>query len=526
MFIHPGHGKIETGLSPQGLLQALSVAAAMDGLGGGLLGRIEGQSHHEQLDPAVAQQGKQPLQVQFQAGPAQGGQGGHRQTEGITAGQTDSFPAHVEGEGRAGPRCWHSALAQGGGNASATGLQLLQDRTDALGRTEVGLGILTAPEASGHQHHIPLVFGSDLAEPAKPFNVVDRAVKPDLITLGSQAPQKQFGGGAEKVGPTGVHAELHLMSTSGVVGEPAGAGHSFVALHIDQQPAVPLAAIQEILDATVEHLAQRGGTGGLLEVPEKGGGTALQRPQLQGGRQGGGGLFGVPLPSPDPLGALGLKSLLTQHGEAQRVHGGGAGDPAHGPRRLPNGFSQQGGGRAVGGVIVAESKGQPQMLNLPTGAAAIDRPSNDEAQHPGLEALIPRRRDQHHRPHRLSASQGRSQAPGHGQQQVALQQGVERQKGWIVEQGEVPALQVADPHLPLWTGLAGLAGWIRRVPPRLRRRLLRGHRLVPPDVAKVGGWQERGRQGGSGEAELAGRRAVLNGPIRSGSWGGGMGRAR
>ena len=139
-----------------------------------------------------------------------------------------------------------------------------------------------------------------------------------------------------------MHAQLDLVTTARVIGDPASPRHGFVAVGIDQQPAVATAALQQVLNAAIEHLAQRCRAGGLLQMPEEGSVAPMQRPQLQGGWQGGQGRSVADRPAPEPLGALGLEAVFPEQGQAVVIEAGGGGDPAHSARGLLDRFPQQG----------------------------------------------------------------------------------------------------------------------------------------------------------------------------------------
>ena len=64
--------------------------------------------------------------------------------------------------------------------------------------------------------------------------VVGVAEQPELVTLRGEPAEQQFGGWTEQVIPAGVNAELHLVPTAGVIGDPAGSRHRFIAVGIDQ----------------------------------------------------------------------------------------------------------------------------------------------------------------------------------------------------------------------------------------------------------------------------------------------------
>ena len=267
----------------QGILQPLPVPTAMLGLAGGPLAGIKGESHHQQLDPALGHEGQQDLQIPGQGSPGQGGQGRDRDAEGIATGQANAPVSNIEGQGGSGPRGGHSALAHRRWHRPTTRLELLQHSSQASGRPEGALALLAPPDTAGHQHHVAVFFGLELGEPGLARGITHLAMEPDLVAGGGQAAQQEFGGGSEQVGPAGVHAQLNLVPTSGMVLHPAGRSHGFVAIRIDQQPAMAPTAIQQIFNAAVQHLAQGGWAGRLFEVPEQGSVAPLQGSQQQVG---------------------------------------------------------------------------------------------------------------------------------------------------------------------------------------------------------------------------------------------------
>ncbi len=137
----------------QGRRQPQAITAAMAGLNGGLARVIEGQAEHQNLHPSQSQQRQQSLAIAFRGGALQRGKGGDAQAKRITAGQTDAATADVEGKGRAGRRCSHSAKGEAThrrGQRPATGLKLFQNGPKA-GHAEAGRGgALTAPDTACH----------------------------------------------------------------------------------------------------------------------------------------------------------------------------------------------------------------------------------------------------------------------------------------------------------------------------------------------------------------------------------------
>ena len=164
MLVHPDqrHGQIQTG---EGGLQTFAVAAAVARLLGGPPGGIERQPHHQQRHLALTEESGDALQIPGEVGPGQGGKGGDRETEAITAGETDAPPADIKGQSRPWMGRRHSALNQRRGNRAPTGLKALQHRPQPAGGSQWGMQLLPPPEAAGHEHHITMLLGIDPAEP-------------------------------------------------------------------------------------------------------------------------------------------------------------------------------------------------------------------------------------------------------------------------------------------------------------------------------------------------------------------------
>ena len=158
-----------------------------------------------------------------------------------------------------------------------SGLELIKNGAEALGRTPNHRWVLAPPEAAGHQHHITMFLGAELLQPLLTGAVIGVAEQPELFPLRSQTAQQQLRGGTEQMAPAGVNAQLHLVAPRRVIGDPAGCRHGLIALGIDQQPAVTATALEKIFDAAIEHLAKGSRAGGLLQVPEQGRIAPLQR---------------------------------------------------------------------------------------------------------------------------------------------------------------------------------------------------------------------------------------------------------
>jgi len=141
VFIHPGQRQGVAGIA-QGLLQLQAIAAAMQGLSRWLLVAVQRQAYHQQLHPPFQHQGQEPGEVGGEIAAGHGLQGCHGDAERITAGQTDPPSAYIEGQGRSGAGPGHSGLDERGWHAAAAGLEagleLLEHRTDALGRPPDG----------------------------------------------------------------------------------------------------------------------------------------------------------------------------------------------------------------------------------------------------------------------------------------------------------------------------------------------------------------------------------------------------
>jgi len=96
VLVHPDQGKFQTCRS-QGLGKPQPVTPAMTGLLGIPLGGIKGQAHHKNLHPPLTGQGGNGLEIDVEILTMQGGQGGHRDAEGITTRQADAAVAHIQG---------------------------------------------------------------------------------------------------------------------------------------------------------------------------------------------------------------------------------------------------------------------------------------------------------------------------------------------------------------------------------------------------------------------------------------------
>ena len=107
------------------------------------------------------------------------------------------------------------------------------------------------------------------------------------------------------------------------------------------------------------------------------------------------------------------------------------------------------------------------MLHVPGAAAAVQRASHHQAKDGGPSGGHGVPGNEHQGTHGLAAAQGRGQTPRHRQQQGALQQGVEGEKGRVVEE---------------------FLGYARQVPTeleavRLHPLLAQSVALVPQDLA-------------------------------------------
>ncbi len=181
VLVHPGdRERVPT--SRQRSSQAQAITAAMASLIGWLASVIERQADHQGLDPALAQKGQQPLAIHLGTGPLQRRQGGDAQPERITASQADAAASDVEGEGRTGSRCRHSAQehsTHGRGQWLASGLELLQHRPESRHAEAGRAGSLATPDTAGHQHLLLLGIGTQAAQPLLPGTVANLAGEPE-----------------------------------------------------------------------------------------------------------------------------------------------------------------------------------------------------------------------------------------------------------------------------------------------------------------------------------------------------------
>jgi hypothetical protein len=72
--------------------------------------------------------------------------------------------------------------------------------------------------------------------------------------------------------------ELHVVASPGVVPNPAHPGHRLIPGPIDQQPSFAVALIEQVFNPSIQQLAELGRASGLLEMPEQGTGTSVERP--------------------------------------------------------------------------------------------------------------------------------------------------------------------------------------------------------------------------------------------------------
>jgi hypothetical protein len=449
VLVHPGDRQ---GMAPrrQGRRQPQAITAAMAGLNGGLARVIEGQAEHQNLHPSQSQQRQQSLAIAFRGGALQRGKGGDAQAKRITAGQTDAATADVEGKGRAGRRCSHSAKGEAThrrGQRPATGLKLFQNGPKA-GHAEAGRGgALTAPDTARHQHHLLLGFGAEGAQPLMTGAITHLGGEPQGVAAAGEGVEQTLAGSSQQVLPERMNAQLNPQAAVGTVGEPAHGGDRFVAGGIDEHPTAVATLIEEILDTAIEQLAQLGRTGGLLQVPEQRGGAAMQSLKLQTGWPRGWRVRLRGAPAPELVGALGLETLLPQKGEPVAIKTRRRGEPARGAARPVDGLAQKGGGDlpATGGGRSGGADRQAEVFHLPAAAAAIEAAADDQAKNPLLSFRQHLQGHQSLGGERLATAQGRQQPVRNGQKQGALQQRLKRQEGGIVKKREMPALQGLHP---------------------------------------------------------------------------------
>jgi protein subunit release factor B len=361
-----------------------------------------------------------------------------------------------EGAGRASgvPRCERA------GDGLPAGLEGFQHGGQAPpGRAPQGLQLLASPDAAGHQHLLSASLGTEGLQPGLAFRVAHLTEQPEGGLALDKFPQQPFGGGPEQVGPAGMEGEFHLMAALGRVGEPTRPGNGFAAGGIHKHPAPTLALVEQIFDATVEQLAQVGRATGLLQVPEQGGRATVQRPELQRRRHGRGRECRFGAPAPEAIGALGLEALLPQRGETIIVDAGGHGDPAGGAPSPDDGLPQQGGAHLLtggGGGIPGGPAGQAKVLHLPAASGAVETPADDQTEGLLPPPGIPLKSHQHMGDQGPEGGEGGDQPIRDRQEQGTLQERLQRRKGWVFKQRQVPTLQRL--HRPVGGLRGGLPG--------------------------------------------------------------------
>lgn len=185
-------------------------------------------------------------------------------------------------------------------------------------------------------------------------------------------------------------------------------------------------------------------------MPQQRGAASLQGNQLEiGGKvRRWGGSSG--LPAPEGIGALGLKALFPQSGKPRYVEAGGGGDPAGGAGGLLDGLAQQSGGDGCGARparMLMDAEGETEMLHLPAAAASVGGRGHDQPEDPGQAVPVAAMGQEYERRQRAAPDQAGDEPTRNSQKQGALEQGLQRQEGRVIEQGQMPALQTLDPQI-------------------------------------------------------------------------------
>jgi hypothetical protein len=204
-------------------------------------------------------------------------------------------------------------------------LQLGQHRFESA----VGLALevgqrLSAPETAGHEHPFAALLGPERLQPGQAPMVKRITAQPQGLLRGvrlSELPEQMGCGCSVEVLPERIDGQLDVNAPTGVLTDQTDTGHGNVAAGLDQQPAMPLALIEQVFNPAIKNLSQLGRTGDLLEVPQQWCRLSSKWLELQLTRRGtratagvmtaGGLIFG--LPAPDLVLAQGLKTLLAQH---------------------------------------------------------------------------------------------------------------------------------------------------------------------------------------------------------------------
>lgn len=251
--------------SPQKPPQEAAVAKAVTGLGGELLGGIQGKAHHQELHLAAEGQGRKGLGILLRAPALEGRKGGHREAEGVTARQADALAAHIQGKGGAGGPWGHSALPDGGGHGTGSRFPLVEHGFQPEGGLAGGLHhFLSTPDGAGHEELFPQEGGPEALQPGATGVVLPVGTHHKGGSWLGQPMQQPGAGRPIEVVPTGLQTELSHQAHLGMVGVVTNRRHGFIPAAIHQKPAGSTGLIQQIVDPSIEHLAQVGGAAGLL----------------------------------------------------------------------------------------------------------------------------------------------------------------------------------------------------------------------------------------------------------------------
>ena len=308
---------------------------------------------------------------------------------------------------------------------------------------------MAAPDTAGHHHFFALWGHAQALQPLVVLVLEDIAADEHLPEAAGALLEEQLEGLSEQVLPAGVKAELQFGDLAVSGPQPAHPRHGLLAVGVQQHQAGLLALIQEVIHTPVEQLPQLGRQGGLLELPHRQGGSAIQRQQFQLRRQGQiEGLLGR-FPAPEGFVAELLEALLPQQTQASAVGAGAGGDPTGGIRAPLDCGPHQGGldghpprfPRFEAGLAAA------QVLDLPAAAAAVE----PLADHQPQRCLGVPEGHEGFRGQRRTGCEALQQLLRSLQQQGALQQGQEVGEAGILQKGQLPSPQ----RLHLKTGLSG-----------------------------------------------------------------------
>lgn len=133
MFIDPRQRQVQAAGQP------FPVTAAVPGLIRGLLAAVEGEPHHQGFAAPLTHQGREPVTVVTPGAALAGRQRGHRQSQGVAAGDTDATATDIEGKHRTGTGRQTAAQRTASGTGRWPGLQGPTIRSRAAERRQEGV---------------------------------------------------------------------------------------------------------------------------------------------------------------------------------------------------------------------------------------------------------------------------------------------------------------------------------------------------------------------------------------------------